>query len=180
MKENDFQSAFLELKAREQPGCVFAPHIELKYEIGKYSKGKDITMPDAVPDVIEFDEDSNFHLWERKLIKSNEIWNGKFFSQMMHYNFFSTEPWNELAGRFAVCSKKKPDFKGEVDKVLMHLSSFGKGDTAEDSDPSANFKTWNFCVSAAETDTSLRLAIIQSLGLSGAWAKSTLMKLCQH
>jgi hypothetical protein len=103
MKEDDFQSAFLELKAREHPGRVFAPHVDLKYEIGKYTKGKDITMPDAIPGVIEFDEDSNFHLRELRLITSSEIWNGKFFGQMLRYNFlFLTEPWNELAGRFAV------------------------------------------------------------------------------
>jgi len=147
MKEDDFQSAFLELKARERPGHVFAPHVELKYEIGKYSKGKDITMPDTIPDVIEFDEGNNFHLWELKLIKSNEIWNGKFFGQMMLYNYlFSTEPWNELAGRFAVCSEKKPEFKGEVGKILMHLSSYDRREIAEESDPNANFETWNLCV----------------------------------
>jgi hypothetical protein len=45
MKESRFQSAFLELRAREHPGHVFAPHVELKYEIGKYSQGKNFTMP---------------------------------------------------------------------------------------------------------------------------------------
>jgi len=147
MNEDFFQTAFLNLKARDHPGHVFAPHVELKYEIGKYSKGKDITMPDTIPDVIEFDEDHDFHLWVLKLIQSNEVWNGKFFGQMILYNFlFSTEPWNELAGRFAVCSKQKPDFKGEVGKVLKHLSSFGRREIAEESDPNANFKTWNLCI----------------------------------
>lgn len=147
MKEDDFQTVFLDLKAREHPGRVFAPHVELKYEIGKYSKGKDITMPDTIPDVIEFDEDNNFHLWELKLIKSNEVWNGKFFGQMMLYNFlFSTEPCNELARRFTDCSKRKPDFKGEVERVRMHLSSFGCGEIAEESDPHASFNTWNLCI----------------------------------
>ena len=147
MAEDDFQRAFLDLKAREHHGHVFAPHVELKYEIGKYSKGKDITMPDTIPDVIEFDDENNFHLWELKLIKSPEIWNGKFFGQMMLYNFlFSTEPWNELAERFTVCAKKKSDFKGDVGKVLTHLSGYGSGKIAEKFDPNANFKTWNLCV----------------------------------
>jgi hypothetical protein len=41
-------------------------------------RGKDFTMPDTIPDVIEFDEENNFHLWELKLITSSEAWNGKF------------------------------------------------------------------------------------------------------
>ena len=103
-------------------------------------------MPDTMPDVIEFDEDNNFHLWELKLITSSEAWNGKFFGQMMLCHFlFTTEPWNELVGRFAF-SGQKPNFKGEVGKLLMHLSSYGSGELAEESDPTANFKTWNLCI----------------------------------
>ncbi|MFM7713193.1 MAG: hypothetical protein ACKO7A_10875 [Microcystis sp.] len=146
MKEDDFQAAFLELMASQYPDRVFAPHVQLKYEIGKYSKGKDFTMPDTIPDVIEFDEDKNFHLWELKLITSSEVWNGKFFGQMILYNFlFSTEPWNELVGRFAF-SGQKPSFKGEVGKILIHLASYGSGEIAEESDANANFKTWNLCI----------------------------------
>lgn len=146
MKEDAFQSAFLDLMARNNPGRVYAPHVQLRYEIGKRSKAKDSTMPDTIPDIIEFDEENNFHLWELKLITSNEAWNGKFFGQMMLYHFlFTTEPWNELAGRFAF-SGQKPDFKGEVGKVLMHLSSYGSGEFAKESDLNANFKTWNLCI----------------------------------
>ena len=146
MKEDAFQSAFLDLMAKKNPQRVYAPHVQLRYEIGKYSKGKDFTMPETIPDVIELDEDNNFHLWELKLITSNEAWNGKFFGQMMLYHFlFTTEPWNELVGRFAF-SGQKPEFKGEVGKVLLHLSSYGSGEIAEESDPNANFKTWNLCI----------------------------------
>ena len=146
MKEDAFQSAFLDLMARNHPERVYAPHVQLRYDIGNYSKGKDFTMPDTIPDVIEFDEENNFHLWELKLITSSEAWNGKFFGQMMLYHFlFTTEPWNELVGRFAF-SGQKPDFKGEVGKILMHLSSYGSGEVAEESDPNANFKTWNLCI----------------------------------
>jgi hypothetical protein len=146
MKEAAFQSAFLDLMARNNPERIYAPHVQLRYDIGKYCKGKDFTMPDTVPDVIEFDEQCNFHLWEMKLLTSSEAWNGKFFGQMMLYNFlFSTEPWNELAGRFAFAGQK-PDFKGDVGKVLMHLSSYGSGQIAEESDPNAAFKSWNLCI----------------------------------
>ncbi len=128
------------------PERVFAPHVQLRYDIGNYSKGKDFTMPDTIPDVIEFDETERFHLWELKLINSSEVWNAKFFGQMMLYHFlFTTEPWNELLGRFSF-SGQKNDFKGNLDKLLTHLASYGSGEIAEDSDPHANFATWNLCI----------------------------------
>ena len=146
MKEDAFQLAFLDLMARMNPERVYAPHVQLRYDIGKYSKGKDFTMPDTIPDVIEFDEQHNFHLWELKLITSSEAWNGKFFGQMMLYNLlFSTEPWNELLGRFAFAGQK-PDFKGDIGKVLAHLGSYGNGEIAEETDPNADFKSWNLCI----------------------------------
>lgn len=146
MTENEYQRAFLELMANKYPNRVFAPHLELRYDIGKYSKGKTFGMPDTILDVVEFDENNDFHLWELKLIESNEVWTGKFFGQIILYNFlFSTEPWNELCGRFAY-SGKKPEFRGDVGKVLMHLASYGKGEVAEDGDPHASFKSWNLCI----------------------------------
>lgn len=103
-------------------------------------------MPDTIPDVIEFDENENLHLWELKLITSSEAWNGKFFGQIMLYQFlFISEPWNELVGRFAF-SGQKPDFKGDVGKILMHLAGYGKGEIAEETDPNPNFMTWNLCI----------------------------------
>jgi hypothetical protein len=146
MNEDSFQSAFLDYMARQYPERIFAPKVQLKYEIGKYSKGKDFTMPDTIPDVIEFDDDNNFHLWELKLITSSEAWNGKFFGQIMLYNFlFTTEPWNELVGRF-VLSGQRSDFRGRIDRILTHLAGYGSGETAKDSDPSASFTTWNLCI----------------------------------
>jgi hypothetical protein len=146
MNEDAFQSVFLSHIATRNPQRVYAPHIQLRYDIGKYSKGRDFTMPDAITDVIEFDEKGDFHLWELKLITSNEVWNGKFFGQMMLYHLlFTTEPWNELAGRFAFAAQN-PSFKGEVGKILTHLSGYGSGEIAEESDPNASFKTWNLCI----------------------------------
>jgi hypothetical protein len=100
MNENQFQRVFLTKMASTYPERVYAPHLDLKYEIGKFRKGKSFGMPDTILDVVEFDEDKNFHLWELKLLNSPELWSGKFFGQMMLYNFlFSTEPWSELCGR---------------------------------------------------------------------------------
>jgi hypothetical protein len=146
MTENEYQHAFLDLMAEKYPNRVFVPHLQLRYDIGNYSKGKTFGMPDTILDVVEFDENNDFHLWELKLIDSNELWTGKFFGQMMLYNFlFATEPWNELCGRFSFAGKK-PDFKGDLGRVLMHLASYGKGEVAEEGDSNASFKSWNLCV----------------------------------
>jgi hypothetical protein len=132
--------------ARSNPERAYAPHVQLRFDIGKYIKGKDFTVPDTIPDVIEFDEGHNFYLWELKLIPSSEAWNGKFFGQMMLYNFlFSTEPWNELAGRFAFAGQK-PEFKGDIGNLLLHLRNCGSREIKEESHPYASFKSWNLCI----------------------------------
>jgi hypothetical protein len=146
MNENQFQRVFLTKMASTYPERVYAPHLDLKYEIGKFRKGKSFGMPDTILDVVEFDEDKNFHLWELKLLNSPELWSGKFFGQMMLYNFlFSTEPWSELCGRFSF-SGMKSEFRGDVGKILLHLASFGKGQVAKKKDPHASFKSWNVCI----------------------------------
>ncbi len=149
MTEGQFQEIFVEEGFKRSPNHVFVPFIELKYNIGKYHKGKEFGMPDTVPDVIEFDEHSNFHLWELKTLDNPEAWNGKFFGQIMLYDFlFSTEPWNELYGRFAMRnSKKENGIRGDIDKLLGHLAfSYGKGSAAKVGDKYAQFKTWNLVV----------------------------------
>ncbi len=148
MTEGQYQNQFIEERFRRFPNHVFVPFLELKYNIGKYYKGKEFGMPDTVPDVIEFDEDGNFHLWELKKMDNPEAWNGKFFGQLMFYNFlFSTEPWNELLGRFAMRNaKENSGVKGDIGKVLGHLAEYGDGEVAKDDDKNALFKTWNLVV----------------------------------
>lgn len=150
MNENAFQRKFLDLIAASYPERVYAPHLDLKYQIRKFHKGKSFGMPDTILDVVEFDEDNNSHLWELKLLNSNELWTGKFFGQMMFYNFlFSTEPWSELCGRFSF-SGTKSEFRGNVGKILSHLAGFGKGQVARKKDPHASFKSWNVCICGSD------------------------------
>lgn len=148
MTEGKYQEIFIEERFQRFPNHVFVPFLELKYNIGKYYKGKEFGMPDIVPDVIEFDANGNFHLWELKRIDNAEAWNGKFFGQLMFYNFlFSTEPWNELAGRFAMRNaKKNSGVKGDIGKILIHLGAYGAGEVAKAKDKNARFKTWNLVV----------------------------------
>lgn len=112
MKEAQYQKRLVKHLSEKHPSRTYVPHVDLKYEIGKYYKGQQLGMPDAITDFIEFDEKKNFHLWELKLLESKELWSGKFFGQLMLYNFlFSTEPWSELVGRFC-CAAKNQAFVG--------------------------------------------------------------------
>jgi hypothetical protein len=148
MTEGQYQEKFIEEGYKRFPNHVFVPFLDLKYSIGKYYRGRDFGMPDTVLDVVEFDESGNFHLWELKKIESPEVWNGKFFGQLMLYNFlFSTEPWNELLGRFVIRNATPNNgIKGDVGKILGHLSTYGKGEVATDGDKNAKFKSWNLVV----------------------------------
>jgi hypothetical protein len=148
MNESEFQREFMKFVPTFRPTSVFAPHVELKYEVGKYGRGKAFGLPDTVPDVIEFDAYEQFHLWELKMIDAPELWSGKFFGQIMLYNFlFETESWSELLGRFAICADRKDDFVGDVGRVLTHLVGYGDGKSeAQEGDPKARFSSWNLCV----------------------------------
>jgi hypothetical protein len=148
MTEGQYQEKFIAEGYKRFPNHVFVPFLDLKYSIGKYNKGRDFGMPDTILDVVEFDDSGNFHLWEMKKIESPEVWNGKFFGQLMLYNFlFNTEPWNELLGRFAMRNNSTNNgIKGDIGKILGHLSTYGKGEVAKPKDKNAKFKTWNLVV----------------------------------
>lgn len=148
MTEGQYQEKFIEEGHKSFPNHVFVPFLDLKYSVGKYNKDRDFGMPDTILDVVEFDEAGNFHLWELKKIESPEVWNGKFFGQLMLYNFlFNTEPWNELLGRFVMKNATLDNgIKGDIEKILGHLSTFGKGEVDTDKDKNATFKTWNLVV----------------------------------
>lgn len=149
MKEQEFQDALLNYLHILQPASVFVTGLNLRYEIGKYHTGKTLGMPDTKLDIVEFDEQQNFHLYELKLIDSMEIWTGKFFGQIMLYDYlFSTEPWNELFGRFITrINTDVNSVRGEWEKLTGHLAfDYGQGEVADDNDPKAYFTSWNLVV----------------------------------
>ena len=148
--EKFFQDAFLDFIALQEPDSIFVPKLKLKYSIGKYERGKDFGMPDTELDVVEFTpSDKQFHLWELKLIDSSEVWTGKFFGQILLYDFlFSTEPWNELLGRFIMQNDiAEETIKGDISKIIGHLAfDYGEGEEAKEDDPHAKFSSWNLLV----------------------------------
>ena len=110
--ENEYQIELLNwLKFNPQHDCYFGKLL-LRYEIGKYTKGKTLGMPDCELDIVSVDDDKCFHLWELKKLDSNELNTGKFIGQLMLYDFlFSSEPRNELYERFCT--------KGESNKAQI-------------------------------------------------------------
>jgi hypothetical protein len=149
MTEQEFQNVFLSYLHTLRPTSVFITGLDFRYEIGKYHKGKTLGMPDTKFDIVEFDAQENFHLYELKLIESMEIWTGKFFGQIMLYDYlFSTEPWNELFGRFITrINADKNSVRGEWERLTGHLAfDYGQGEVADDNDTTAYFSSWNLVI----------------------------------
>ena len=104
MTENEYQIELLNWFSINQKHDCYVGKLPLRYQIGKYFKGKTLGMPDCELDIVSVDSHQDFHLWELKKLNSNELNTGKFMGQLMLYDFlFTTEPWNELFGRF--CTK---------------------------------------------------------------------------
>lgn len=128
-------------------GNVVVEELWMRYSVGKMEAGADFGMPDHYFDIVQF-ENGAFDLYELKMIDASDLWNGKYFGQMLWYNFlFHSEPWNELAGRFAMRADKGPHLvHGDIGKVLVHLADFGDGEVAEEDDPDAKFRSLNLVV----------------------------------
>ena len=146
MKETEYRSLVAKKLSGENRTIV--EELQLRYDIGSYKMGKIFGMPDFSCDIISFDENEEFHLYELKILENNEIWTGKFFGQLLAYRFlFRTEPWNELAGRFAMRNSKKPGLvHGCIGRILVHLGSYGTREVAKPNDKNAEFKSLNLIV----------------------------------
>ena len=71
MSEDNFQDRFLEFIGTKKTTSTFVPKLPMRYSIGKYTKYKEFGMPDFEIDIIEIDENLNFHLWELKLLNNS-------------------------------------------------------------------------------------------------------------
>ncbi len=158
MSEDNFQDRFLEFIGTKKTTSTFVPKLPMRYSIGKYTKYKEFGMPDFEIDIIEIDENLNFHLWELKLLNNSEIWNGKVFGQMAVYDFlFTSEPWTELFGRFVTkYNSANHKIVGDIEHInraIMNLSTDentvyaeGSDDEIIDSDAAAKFSSWNLLI----------------------------------
>lgn len=150
MQEVDYRK--LVASKLEAKGRTVFQELPMRYDIGSYERGASFGMPNCFLDIVLFDEEKRFHIYELKVIGNNEIWTGKFFGQLLLYNFlFRTEPWNELAGRLVMRAKQRPELvNGEIDAPLEHLASFGAGEVADEDDPNASVSSLNLVVCGGE------------------------------
>lgn len=158
MNENEWQKIFIDFLHGSRPASTFVPKIRFPYSIGKYHNGKEFGMPDTEFDIVELDANNQFHLWELKLLESPEVWNGKFFGQILLYDFlFKTEPWTEILGRF-LTKKQRDDhgIKGNFERITDYLMSCENpsnttysgddGDEIQNGAAIRSFKSWNLVV----------------------------------
>jgi hypothetical protein len=158
MTENEYQTKLLELFSSDPQHACYFGKLPLRYEIGKYRQGKLLGMPDCELDIVSVDQQSNFHLWELKKLESNELNTGKFLGQLMLYDFlFSTEPWNELLGRFCTKGDSKHaqlvgDLQAINDAILANADD-SNTEYADDNgyeviggDAICSFKSWKVVV----------------------------------
>ncbi|MEL7377335.1 MAG: hypothetical protein AAFN65_10280 [Bacteroidota bacterium] len=150
MNENDYQKKLLEWFSGNIPSSTFSSKLALRYQVGKYFRGKVYGMPDCELDIVETDAAHNFHLHELKLLKSAEVKSGKFYGQMMLYDFlFRTEPLNELLGRFLMHGEIVGDEQLIADAILKRETdentTYADAEKTEiiDSKASCNFSTWS-------------------------------------
>lgn len=103
-------------------------------------------MPDHYLDIISFDK-GKYHLYELKMIDAADLWNAKFFGQIMWYRFlFQTEPLNELIGRFAKRAENSHLVQGNIGEILSDLASLGNGEDAHETYARAKFSSLNLIV----------------------------------
>ncbi len=155
MTENEYQNELLKWFSANQQHSCYIDKLPMRYEIGKYRKGKVMGMPDCELDIVSVDENQNFHLWELKKLDSNELNTGKFFGQLMLYDFlFSSEPWNELHGRICMRVESSAQIVGDIGKVYGSILGRANNENTDydndgnviDGKATCSFDTWKLVV----------------------------------
>lgn len=85
LSEKAFETEFVRLAQENYPNRVFINSFELPYD-EEVPKGV-AELPWYIIDVLEIDEDGNFHLWEHKLFNSRALYCGYVIGQLICYDF---------------------------------------------------------------------------------------------
>jgi hypothetical protein len=130
MNERDYQKRFVEEVGRSVEllpwldGSIFFREVPLRYEVGKISRSRDKFMPDTLADFIELDKHGNFHLWEAKLLHSDEFIKGKVVGQLMFYDWLfqtdKTRAWLKLSP----CSELSSDLRQKLQSAELVFRSW--------------------------------------------------------
>jgi hypothetical protein len=132
--ESYFQKEFLKFYISHPFFCDSFMSRELPqfYSFDLPKREKDEYTPFSITDFIEIDSEGNFHLWEAKMIHSDELLKGKAIGQLLFYDFlFSTYPEKNL---------KKLLIENGFDEEIITKKKY------ED----FHFKTWNILVCGGE------------------------------
>lgn len=145
-KERDFRK--LVAKARFSGRNTICEELPMSYAVGDYTRGKTFGLPDVFFDIVAFSESEEFHLAELKMIDAKDLWNGKFFGQLLWYNFlFRSEPWSELLGRFVMRAHQNVDLvHGDIGRIASHLANYGTGSSHQEGDRNAEFSSLSLVV----------------------------------
>lgn len=146
LNERDYRK--LLAQARFSGRNTVCEELPMRYAVGDYTKGKTFGSPDVFFDIVTFSESEEFHLAELKMIDAKDLWNGKFFGQLLWYNFlFHSEPWSELLGRFVRRAQQKADLvHGDIGKITEHLANYGAGSSHQEGDRNARFSSLSLVV----------------------------------
>jgi len=136
MKKDEpyFQKEFLKFYKSHPFFCDSFISRELPqfYSFDSPKRVKDEYMPYSIIDFIEIDSEGSFHLWEAKMIHSDELLKGKAIGQLLFYDFlFSTYPEKDL-------------------KELLIENGFNEEIITKKKFDDFHFKTWNILVCGGE------------------------------
>jgi len=132
--ESYFQKKFLKFYKSHHFFCDSFMSRELPqfYSFDSPKRVKDEYMPYSITDFIEIDSEGNFHLWEAKMIHSDELLKGKAIGQLLFYDFlFRTYPEKNL-------------------KELLIENGFDEKKISNKNYDDFHFKTWNILVCGGE------------------------------
>jgi hypothetical protein len=132
--ESYFQKEFLKFYKNHPFFCksIISREIPQYYEFDSPERVKDENMPFSITDFIELDSYGNFHLWEAKMLHSDELLKGKAIGQLLFYDFlFQSYPEDNL---------KKLLIEYGFDESIISNKNFDD----------FHFKTWNILVCGGE------------------------------
>jgi hypothetical protein len=132
--ESYYQKEFLKFYKSHPFFCksYISREIPQYYSFDSSKRVKDEYMPFSITDFIELDSSGNFHLWEAKMLHSDELLKGKAIGQLLFYDFlFHSYPEENL-------------------KQLLIESGFDEAIISTKNYDDFHFKTWNILVCGGE------------------------------
>lgn len=136
MRETEFQAAFLSYLQSNFPDNALFAGLELDFDQTTVSRRRDDVMPNVTLDVVTIDSENLFHMWELKLINSPELKTGKFFGQMILYDYLFNSSDKSYLEKQLLKSVVSAEASLRIPPALENNSE----------DTQLTFSSWNLCV----------------------------------